>query len=356
MLLFFYKKSMNKIITILSNLIYANRREIFIFFASYFSKKYNFDWLSWDITKEEDYKQTDYNLENAWAEINLPALEKRNTIFVFDQGQDWRLRNSCVPLNIYLSFCHTLWITPDYKFFKEKILSYLEKNWLWIESKGASIPKVMDALRKVWNEENPEKQIIYFRESIDSPYLKEALQKGYRIVARYGTRKAFSLDRDDNSNIDSERYLDWAETWGHIVSLMSSFYLEWKNIVYIDKNSSQKSVSNFAWEWINVVDSYPTTRTKSNIYAHNKLKKQVENWIFSSWFYIIARKDQEIIESSQGEYLDIPKSSPDYDISLYAKKLEMSWNQWNLELDKTFTKRETLILLRRLEKILSSKK
>ena len=342
-----------KIASVALNLIMTNRKDYVRFFASFLSKKYNLGIYTWDITQDKDYDERDYTLDG--NESPIPTLSNRSNIYLFDQGQEFRTRNSCVPLNIYLAFCHTLGITPDYKYFRDSILPYLESNYdeqgnpLWMEARGASVPKVINALRTKWNTDNPDRQVITYRDSIDSPRVKEALEKWYRLVARYGTRPAYNKDRDDNGKIDLTKY-DESETGWHIVSVMTSESLKGKDITYINKNNFRSSYSNLAGNGINIVDSYPVTRARTNIYTHNLLKEQYKSGIFSEWVYTITEKEPVPVVDNKGIYTDIPKTHPDYELSVFAKSINMQWDRnGNLNLNNNLTRREYLIMKRREE-------
>lgn len=243
-----------------------------------------------DITKEEDYKPTDYSLAGAW-DIVIPTLKRPayTPIWLVEQGIDEYTKWACVPLNCYLSICTTWNFKPSWEYFME-ILKELETAWLRAPWVWASLPKVMDFLRKKWNKDFPKYQITYYRDQYNSDIIKEALSKAYRIVLRYAVTTAYSKDRDDNLVIDKTIYNETEKYW-HIVSLMFSNAIKGKEI---KAYHPQKEETSFKipdkWNGLYIFDTYPFKRPKSCIYQINTLRDLIKNKVYSEWAYTILRK------------------------------------------------------------------
>lgn len=241
----------------------------------------------WDITKEEDYKPSDYSLAGA-GDIVIPKLFF-DKVWLLDQWIDEYTRWACVPMNCYLSLTRTLWLKPDWDYFIN-FLKDLEKDNLWTPWIWASLPKVMDYMRKRWNKDFKKNQITYFRDDYTDQIVKEWFKKGYRLVFRYGVTIWYTKDRDDNLVIDKTSYGETEKYW-HIVSMMFSPILK-KSTLISYHPSKWESICTLPdkWDWFYVLDQYPFKRPKSNIYQINTLKDLIKNWVYSQWAYTILRK------------------------------------------------------------------
>lgn len=240
-----------------------------------------------DITCEEDYLPTDWTL--AWNENIKISRLYYDTLYLFDQWIDKFTQMACVPLNVYLSICATWWMKPNWNYFNI-LLKDLKKDWLRNEDEWASLPKVVEWMRKRWNKDFIKLQIATYRDYTHSEIIKEVLRKWYRVPLRYGSRKAYSKDRDDNLSIDKTSYNE-IEKWGHCVSLYYSKAIIWNEIIAIHPSKWEKIFERKnPGEWLYIFDSYPFSRWKSNIYTINTLKDLIKNWIFSQWAYTIIKK------------------------------------------------------------------
>lgn len=246
--------------------------------------------IGWDITKEEDYDPRDYSLAGA-GDIVIPTLKRPtwNTVWVVDQWIDEYTQWACVPLNCYLSIINTWALSPDWTYFYN-MLNDLKTDWLWSPWVWASLPKVMDWMRKRWNKDNHKMQIVYYRDLYNDPIIKETLKKAYRIVLRFGVRTSYQKDRDDNLIINKTSYPE-SEKYGHIVSLFFSPSIKQKTIKAFHPTKDIKICTlPDKWDWLYIFDTYPFKRPNSNIYQINTLRELIKNWVYSQWAYTILRK------------------------------------------------------------------
>lgn len=243
----------------------------------------------WDITREEDYSPQDYSLAGAW-DIIIPSLRRPafNNIWLIDQWITEYTQWACVPINCYLASCHTFNFKPDWDYFIQ-LLKDLERDWLRKPWVWASIPKVMDYVRKRWNKDFPNNKIKYYRDQYNDAVIKEALGKWYRIVLRYWVTTAYSKDRDDNLVIDKTSYPE-VEKYGHIVSMFFSPAIKNRKIqaYHPDKWIKEMKMPD-KWDGLYIFDQYPFKRPNSDIYQINTLKELIKNWVYSPWAYTITK-------------------------------------------------------------------
>lgn len=243
-----------------------------------------------DITREEDYDERDYSLAWAW-DIKIPDLRRPafNKVWLLDQWIDDYTKWACVPINCYIVICFAWNLRPDWKYFLT-LLKDLEKDWLRKPWVWASLPKVMDWMRRRWNKDFVKYPVVYYRDEYTDPIVYQALLKWYQLPVRYWVTLWYSRDRDDNLIIDKTSYWE-AEKYGHIVKLTFSKAFKWKTLIAFHPNKEDKEVSiPNKWDWFYIFDQYPFIRSKSNIYQINTLKDLIKNWIYSPWVYTVTRK------------------------------------------------------------------
>lgn len=275
----------------------------------------------WDNTREEDYDPRDWGLDRSSFE-DLPRNEK-DTLYIFDQGQEYRTRNACVPVSVISAhYNNHPRLTLDYNIVHE-FINWCESQKIWKENAWANTPQVVNMYVKYWNEKNPNNKIASERLWYTSPALQDALDRWYQVVWSRNTFPMYNEDKVDNRRIDMPDYQDKKRRGGHCQTLIKGSFLLWgneftKRQIHIHKNGQTEINTTRVSNWDTCVNSYPVTHREYNIYAHNRLNEHCANGIWNSWFYVIypidAQEAPEKIKSDYEKYLErgfIEQPNPD---------------------------------------------
>jgi len=277
---------LQKIKSVIYNLATTRFKDIYNYYiVSWKARKYLEERFAWDLTKPEHYDSRDYTLD--WSE-KLPKID-RNVKFMIDQSLTWRMRNSCVPMSMYLGLCHNCNITPDISTFNE-YLNYLESEWVWVESRWASAPRVINKLVPRWNKLNPNNQVEYRRVWHNTEWYKELLEKWYALAWGRSTFPDYTKDLSDRI-IDKASYSDENRRWGHYIGIMLWKVLKGLKTVQITSTWERiEREYDILTDEENIVNQYPTRNKQFNVYSHTQLVSHVKRKIWYYWFYAIIPK------------------------------------------------------------------
>lgn len=186
-------------------------------------------------------------------------------------------------LDLYWCVYHAgTWCIADEKEFNYK--EFLKEckankyNYWYKDWKGMYVYKGCDMVRKLWNKENPEDQLITHRVALNSDTFFEALNKGYSVHTGYRGNAKYNEDKADWELNGTE--FGPATYW---------------HSIRITKECSEYVVDNYIGA------------TKHNIYKIDDLVDLVKNKVFFNNWYIYLFKN-DIMETQNPDITLIEKA------------------------------------------------
>ena len=266
----------------------------------YFCNRINLD--IWDrlkqyaVNSELDYLEDD--IENLWsADIKWLQPITDTKTYVIDQWRQVYTQMACVPTSIYLGLCENTHTIPDWNFYI-KLLNHLEDTRKWSPKTWANHANVAIAIEKYWNIHMKDKPVKLKKGTASSKDVIDAAKLWYRGSMCYKNNAEYSKDKSDNNIID---FIKWfykgTKRWGHCVWAKLLWYIKWNEIYIVKKNWLERFHTNSGIVRGNsndaaIIDQYPVTNARWNIYINNKISQLVRYWLFGSTiFYFVPQFD-----------------------------------------------------------------